>query len=77
MTQSQDAALPWGYRYVKVEPSHFRVEYQINPFMDPSVQPDPARARVRGMSSSPPSSGSVARSRRSPSARTPPTWSTP
>jgi N-dimethylarginine dimethylaminohydrolase len=47
MTQSQDAALPWGYRYVKVEPSHFRVEYQINPFMDPSVQPDPARARVQ------------------------------
>ncbi len=40
-------ALPWGYRYVKVEPSHFRVEYQINPFMDTSVQPDPARARAQ------------------------------
>jgi N-dimethylarginine dimethylaminohydrolase len=41
------AALPWGYRYVKVEPSHFRVEYQINPFMDPADQPDPARARAQ------------------------------
>lgn len=38
-------ALAWGYRYVKVEPQHFRVEYQINPFMDPTVQPDPVRAR--------------------------------
>jgi N-dimethylarginine dimethylaminohydrolase len=38
-------ALEWGYRYIKVEPSHFRVEYQINPFMDPDQQPDPVRAR--------------------------------
>ena len=27
-----------------VEPTHFRVDYAINPFMDPAVQPDPARA---------------------------------
>ncbi len=39
--------LAWGYRYVKVEPSHFRVEYQINPFMDPADQPDPVRARAQ------------------------------
>ena len=36
--------LPWGRHYVMVEPSHFRVDYAINPFMDPAVQPDPARA---------------------------------
>jgi N-dimethylarginine dimethylaminohydrolase len=41
------AALAWGYRYLKVEPSHFRVEYQINPFMDPADQPDPVRARAQ------------------------------
>lgn len=40
-------ALAWGYRYVKVEPSHFRVEYQINPFMDPANPPRPARARAQ------------------------------
>ena len=28
-----------------VEPSHFRVDYAINPFMDVSDQPDPVRAR--------------------------------
>lgn len=33
--------LSWGRRYVAVEPTHFRVEYVINPFMDPAVQPDP------------------------------------
>jgi len=27
-----------------VEPTHFRVDYAINPFMDPAVQPDPGRA---------------------------------
>ena len=37
-------SLQWGRRYVMVEPTHFRVEYQINPFMDPAVQPDPALA---------------------------------
>ena len=34
----------WGRHYVMVEPTHFRVDYAINPFMDPDVQPDPARA---------------------------------
>ena len=37
-------ALTWGRHYVAVEPTHFRVEYAINPFMDPAVQPDPALA---------------------------------
>ena len=36
--------LEWGRHYVMVEPTHFRVDYAINPFMDPAVQPDPARA---------------------------------
>lgn len=36
--------LNWGRHYVMVEPTHFRVDYAINPFMDPAVQPDPARA---------------------------------
>jgi N-dimethylarginine dimethylaminohydrolase len=36
--------LPWGRHYVMVEPTHFRVDYAINPFMDPAVQPDPGRA---------------------------------
>ncbi len=36
--------LLWGHHYVGVEPTHFRVDYAINPFMDPAVQPDPARA---------------------------------
>jgi N-dimethylarginine dimethylaminohydrolase len=36
--------LLWGHHYVAVEPAHFRVDYAINPFMDPAVQPDPARA---------------------------------
>ncbi len=38
-------ALAWGRRYLMVEPSHFRVDYAINPFMDVSDQPDPVRAR--------------------------------
>jgi arginine dihydrolase len=37
--------LKWGRRYVMVRPDHFRVEYQINPFMDPDRQPDAALAR--------------------------------
>lgn len=37
--------LSWGRRYVAVRPDHFRIDYQINPFMDVSVQPDPLRAR--------------------------------
>ncbi|WP_182524971.1 dimethylarginine dimethylaminohydrolase family protein [Nocardioides dongkuii] len=36
--------LGWGQRYVAVEPTHFRVDYVINPFMDPAVQPDPVLA---------------------------------
>jgi N-dimethylarginine dimethylaminohydrolase len=36
--------LQWGRHYVMVEPTHFRVDYVINPFMDPAVQPDPERA---------------------------------
>jgi N-dimethylarginine dimethylaminohydrolase len=38
------SALQWGRHYVMVEPTHFRVDYVINPFMDPAVQPDPERA---------------------------------
>ena len=37
-------ALPWGHHYVMVRPDHFRVDYVINPFMDPADQPDHARA---------------------------------
>lgn len=40
-------ALGWGRHYAMVEPSHFRVDYAINPFMDPSVQPDPERAAAQ------------------------------
>lgn len=36
--------LPWGRRYVMVRPDHFRVDYRINPYMDPADQPDLARA---------------------------------
>ena len=36
--------LAWGTRYVAVDPTHFRVDYEINPFMDVAVQPDPDRA---------------------------------
>jgi N-dimethylarginine dimethylaminohydrolase len=39
--------LQWGQHYVVVEPTHFRVDYAINPFMDPAVQPDPVRARAQ------------------------------
>jgi N-dimethylarginine dimethylaminohydrolase len=38
------AALQWGRHVVMVEPSHFRVDYSINPFMNPMDQPDPGRA---------------------------------
>ena len=37
--------LAWGRQYVMVRPDHFRVDYQINPFMDLADQPDPAQAR--------------------------------
>lgn len=42
-----DQQLQWGREYVMVEPTHFRVEYVINPFMDPADQPDPARAMAQ------------------------------
>jgi len=34
----------WGRQYLMVEPNHFRVDYAINPFMDPADQPDPTLA---------------------------------
>lgn len=37
--------LAWGHHYAMVSPEHYRIEYDINPFMDPADQPDPARAR--------------------------------
>ncbi|HET8716336.1 MAG TPA: arginine deiminase family protein [Nocardioidaceae bacterium] len=37
--------LQWGHRYAMVEPSHFRVEYAINPYMDVTDQPSPLRTR--------------------------------
>jgi N-dimethylarginine dimethylaminohydrolase len=39
--------LAWGREYVMVEPTHFRVEYVINPFMDPADQPDPELAMAQ------------------------------
>ena len=39
--------LRWGRRYVMVRPDHFRVDYRINPFMDPADQPDPALTRAQ------------------------------
>ena len=39
--------LGWGRHYAMVEPSQFRVEYEINPYMDTSVQPDPERAAAQ------------------------------
>ncbi len=38
--------LEWGHRYLMVEPSHFRVDYAINPFMHLDDQPDPGRTRA-------------------------------
>ena len=39
--------LDWGRHYLMVEPEHFRVDYAINPFMDPADQPDPVLARAQ------------------------------
>ncbi len=39
--------LAWGRRYVMVRPDHFRVDYAINPYMDPDVQPDRHRAMAQ------------------------------
>lgn len=41
MSNSQVKTLDWGHRYLTVRPDHFRIEYQINPYMDPNNQPDP------------------------------------
>lgn len=43
----QDATLAWGHRYVMVRPDHFRIDYAINPYMDPADQPDPRRAMAQ------------------------------
>ncbi|GAB3243180.1 dimethylarginine dimethylaminohydrolase family protein [Nocardioides dilutus] len=37
--------LSWGRHYVMVEPTHFRVDYEINPYMHLADQPDLALAR--------------------------------
>ena len=37
--------LDWGRHYLMVVPEHFRVEYAINPYMDPARQPDPRTTR--------------------------------
>ena len=53
--------LAWGRHYVMVEPTHFRIDYAINPFMDPADQPD--RGAGAGAVAHPgrrPSSGSAA-----------------
>ncbi len=39
--------IEWGRHYAMVEPSQFRVDYAINPFMDPAHQPEPARAQAQ------------------------------
>ena len=39
------ATLEWGRHYVMVDPADYRIEYVINPYMDPAVQPDQVRAR--------------------------------
>ncbi|VXB95788.1 dimethylarginine dimethylaminohydrolase family protein [Nocardioides sp. AX2bis] len=41
------AELTWGRHYAAVEPTAFRVDYAINPFMDPAVQPDAALAHAQ------------------------------
>ena len=46
----QDATLAWGRRYVMVRPDHFRIDYAINPYMDPADQPDPHRAMSQWVS---------------------------
>src|SRR4051794_36013015 len=39
--------LDWGKQYLMVAPDHFRVDYEINPFMDLADQPDPVAARAQ------------------------------
>jgi N-dimethylarginine dimethylaminohydrolase len=43
-TRPVAASLEWGRRYLMVRPSHFRVDYQINPYMDLRCQPNPDHA---------------------------------
>ncbi|MFE6506454.1 dimethylarginine dimethylaminohydrolase family protein [Nocardioides sp. NPDC057767] len=38
-------SLSWGRHYLMTEPTHYRIDYAINPFMDTEIQPDPVRAR--------------------------------
>jgi N-dimethylarginine dimethylaminohydrolase len=44
---SAHSVLPWGWRYAVVRPDHFRVDYVINPYMDPRTQPDGRIARCQ------------------------------
>ncbi|XSS42663.1 dimethylarginine dimethylaminohydrolase family protein [Propionibacteriaceae bacterium Y1685] len=37
----------WGRRYLTVRPDEFRIDYMINPYMDPEVQPDPVRSAAQ------------------------------
>jgi N-dimethylarginine dimethylaminohydrolase len=43
----EPTALSWGRRYVMVRPDHFRIDYAINPYMDPAAQPDARRAMAQ------------------------------
>ncbi len=47
MSHARVKELDWGHRYLTVRPDHFRIEYQINPYMDPANQPDPERAMIQ------------------------------
>ncbi|MGY0387679.1 dimethylarginine dimethylaminohydrolase family protein [Nocardioides sp. WG-D5] len=40
-------SLSWGRHYLMTEPTHYRIDYAINPFMDTEIQPDPVRARAQ------------------------------
>jgi arginine dihydrolase len=53
--------LGWGRRYALVRPTHFRVDYQINPFMRLDRQPDPglAMAQWNGLVSAIEAAGAV------------------
>ena len=68
--------LAWGRRYVMVRPDHFRVDYQINPFMDLADQPDPAAPARSGTAWSPRSSAAGGEVEVIEQRPTPPTWST-
>ena len=68
--------LSWGRRYAAVRPSHFRVDYQINPYMDVDDQPDLRVARAQWERWSRLMRGLVRGWTCSNSGRTRPTWST-